>query len=71
MLFRSWLGGKLTSAGSGLADLFGGGSSGMSGTNNEGINSLIGSNTNNVSYVDPVTGEIIGQSLNPAVGEGE
>lgn len=69
--FGNWLGGQLTSAGSGLSSLFGGSNTGMSGTTTEGVNSLIGSNANNVSYVDPNTGQIIGQSTNPAVGEGE
>jgi len=70
--FGNWLGGKLTAAGSGISDMFGGSSgTGVSGTSNSDLNWLMGTSANNQSYVDPSTGQIIGQSTDPAIGEGE
>jgi len=43
----------------------------VSGTTNDELNFLMGTSGNNQSYVDPTTGQIIGQSTDPAIGEGE
>jgi hypothetical protein len=66
--FGNWLGGQLTSAGSGIGSLFGSSDPGMSGVTNEGTNFLIGTNANDKSYTNP-DGTKIGTGT--AVGEGE
>jgi len=56
--FGNWLGRQLTSAGSGIGDLFGS-NTGMSGVTNDGLNFLMGTGANDVPYPRDASGNVI------------